>query len=77
MNEKQESVSYKRHLAKAVTWRIFSAIYTFAISILLTQSVEISTKIVTIDVLTKIFLYYAHERIWYRFKYGVNHESHS
>lgn len=70
-HEEGHVVSHKRHIAKAITWRIFSAIYTFIIGFMITGNTKISAEIVAVDIFTKIFLYYAHERIWYRFKYGV------
>jgi uncharacterized membrane protein len=60
----------KRSLAKAVTWRIIAflvtiiAVYAYSKDIKESLVVGISANVV------KIFLYYFHERIWNRSKYG-------
>jgi len=62
----------KRHLAKAITWRITGTLDTILIGWLITGSIEVGALIGGIEVLTKTVLYYAHERVWYKhIKYGV------
>jgi bifunctional enzyme CysN/CysC len=53
-----------RSLAKAISWRAPGSIGTFAFSWMLTGRPEIATGIAVIEVMTKIGLYYLHERAW-------------
>ena len=55
---------------KTITWRIIASLDTFALSWLLTGSASIGASIATLEIMTKMFLYYAHERQWE--KPGVN-----
>ena len=65
-------VSYKRHIAKTFSWRIIGTIDTILISGLLTGSWGVGLAIGGIEIISKMVLYYLHERVWYKFsKYGV------
>jgi uncharacterized membrane protein len=66
------TVHPKRHFAKAITWRILATSATFIIAWLITGRVDFSLAIGGADVAIKIILYYFHERIWYRFRFGVS-----
>ena len=62
----------KRHLAKAITWRVTGTLDTMLIGWLITGSIEVGALIGGVEVLTKTVLYYVHERVWYKhIKYGV------
>jgi len=66
-------VSYKRHALKTITWRIIGTLDTFLLSWLITGSLKIGATIGGIEIITKMVLYYFHERIWYSYsKYGIN-----
>ena len=66
-------VSYKRHIAKTVSWRIIGTIDTIILSGIITGSWELGLTIGGIEVITKMVLYFLHERFWYKFlKFGVN-----
>ncbi len=52
----------KRSLVKTITWRILATTDTFLISWLVTGYLTLAGAIAGIEVITKIFLYYAHER---------------
>lgn len=64
-------VERKRHLAKAVTYRVFGSAATAGIAYAVSGSVEIGAVVGVADSVFKIVLYYAHERIWYRVRWGV------
>ena len=65
-------VSYKRHIAKTISWRIIGSIDTVVISGLITGSWEAGLAIGGIEVFSKMVLYYLHERTWYKFsKFGI------
>ena len=61
--------SNKRSIAKALTYRILSASVTFLISFTITGKLSWATAIAGMEVLTKMFLYYAHERVWNKVKW--------
>ncbi len=60
-----------RSLLKAVSWRIVGTIDTIVISYLWTGDVSKALKIGATEVVTKIFLYYLHERAWARIPLGT------
>ena len=60
----------KRSATKAITWRVTATIDTFIISWLITGRLEWATAIAGVEVLTKVFIYYLHERLWARVKWG-------
>lgn len=59
-----------RSAAKAITWRITGTADTFLISLLITKKPIIAASIASLEVITKTFLYYFHERIWNRINWG-------
>ena len=66
-------VSYKRHIAKTISWRIIGTLDTMFISWFITGSWEWGLAIGGIEVFTKMFLYFLHERVWYNFsKFGIS-----
>ena len=69
-------VSRKRHVAKAISWRILGTIDTMLIGWVITGDPMVGVSIGTLEIFTKLFLYYGHERAWYRFsKFGVNQKN--
>lgn len=65
-------VSYKRHALKTVTWRIIGTLDTFILSWVITGSWKTGLTIGGVEVITKMILYFFHERAWYRYsKFGV------
>jgi uncharacterized membrane protein len=61
-----------RSLAKALTWRTTGTIDTFLISWLVTGKPSTAGLIAGVEVMTKIALYYFHERAWNKIKWGRN-----
>lgn len=59
-----------RSVIKAITWRLTGTIDTFVVSFFITGKVFYATAISLTEVLTKVFLYYLHERIWNKIKWG-------
>ncbi len=60
-------VEKKRHLAKTLTWRVLATSDTFLIAWLITGEINWAGAIAGIEVITKMILYYTHERAWYRY----------
>jgi uncharacterized membrane protein len=66
-------VSYKRHVAKTLSWRIVGTIDTIILSWLITGSWKLGLSIGGVEVVTKMILYFLHERVWYKYsEFGVN-----
>ena len=63
--------SRKRSLAKTLTWRVTATFDTFLISLFITGSIAWASSIASIEVATKMFLDYGHERLWSRFGWGM------
>jgi uncharacterized membrane protein len=64
MKTKTPKQSHRLSFAKTVTWRILASADTFLLSWLLTGAISIAMSIASLEVLTKMFLYYWHERAW-------------
>jgi sulfate adenylyltransferase subunit 1 (EFTu-like GTPase family) len=69
---KSDGEQPRRSLLKAVTWRITGSIDTFLLSWLFTRSIGVAAAISATEVITKLVLYYGHERIWARSKFGLH-----
>ncbi len=66
-------VNYKRHIAKSISWRIIGSIDTVVISGIVTGSWEAGLAIGGIEIISKMVLYFLHERLWYKFsKFGIS-----
>lgn len=57
--------SHKRHIAKTLTWRIVGTLDTVMLSWVISGSPSIGLKIGFAEVITKMILYYLHERTWF------------
>ncbi len=56
----------RRSLAKALSWRVLATATTFVVSLIVTGSMAFAGSISAIEVVAKVVLYYAHERVWHR-----------
>ena len=64
-------VSYKRHVMKTITWRLLGTIDTIVISWLIVGDPFIGLTIGLVEIITKMVLYFLHERLWYKSSFGV------
>ncbi len=62
---------HSRSLAKAASWRVLGSIDTFLLSWLFTGSPKAAGAIAVTEVLTKMVLYYFHERAWSSINWGI------
>ncbi len=69
---KEDKTSEKplRSIMKALSWRVIGTIDTLVVSYILTGEVVLAVSIASIDFLTKLVLYFFHERIWNSIKWG-------
>ena len=63
-------VSHGRSLAKAVSWRFFGNLISFIIIYALTHNGKLALAASGIELVVKIVLYYYHERVWNKIKWG-------
>jgi len=63
--------SRARHLAKSFSWRLIGTLDTIIISGFVIGNFISGSKIGLTETFTKIFLYYIHERLWYRINFGL------
>jgi len=68
--------THKRHIAKAITWRIVGTIDTILLSWLISGDPFIGLKIGFAEVITKMALYYVHERVWFKIKIANSKKRH-
>ncbi|MGB7394166.1 MAG: DUF2061 domain-containing protein [Pricia sp.] len=68
--EDKKSEQPMRSIAKAISWRVIGTLDTLFISYLLTGKVAIAASIASIDFVTKMFLYFFHERVWNKIGWG-------
>lgn len=66
-----------RSFVKAVSWRLVGSLDTFLLSLLVTRNAKHAASIASIEALTKIILYYLHERAWRRVPWGRLEEARS
>ena len=64
----------KRSLIKAVSWRTTGTIDTMVVSFIVTGNPTAAVSIGLVEVITKIALYYVHERAWNKINFGKKQE---
>jgi uncharacterized membrane protein len=59
-----------RSLVKSLSYRVTGTIATFIISYLVTGEVKFALSIMSVDFISKIGIFYLHERVWDKIKFG-------
>ncbi len=67
-------ISHKRHILKTITWRVLGTIDTIVIGGILTGDWKVGVSIGGIEIISKMALYYIHERVWYKSKFGIKNK---
>jgi uncharacterized membrane protein len=62
--------THSRSFIKAVSWRILGSIDTFVISYIVTGKLVFAASIASIETVTKVCLFYGHERVWAAVPWG-------
>ncbi len=65
-------ISVRRHFLKTITWRLVGTLDTMTLAWLISGDPMIGLQVGGIEVVTKMILYYLHERVWYRTNFGLN-----
>lgn len=60
-----------RHIAKTVSWRVVGTVDTMVLTWIITGNPIVGLKVGMVEVITKMTLYYFHERTWYKINYGL------
>jgi uncharacterized membrane protein len=60
----------RRSLVKALSWRVFATVITASVAFVMTRRLTFALQIGLVDTLIKVFVYFAHERVWQRIPYG-------
>lgn len=61
----------KIHIYKTFSWRIVGTLSTLIIAWIVTGNPLTGFKISIFEFFTKMILYYLHEKIWFKVKYGL------
>ncbi|WP_404711448.1 DUF2061 domain-containing protein [Sphingomonas sp. MMS24-J13] len=69
--------SHPRSIVKAISWRTLGSIDTFVLGLIFTSDVKVAGSIAGTEVVTKILLYYFHERVWALVPWGHARLPHS
>ena len=60
----------RRSVAKSVTWRIIGTLDTVLIAWIVTGQMILAVSIGSIEMITKMMLYFLHERVWENISWG-------
>ena len=71
MANSKPNISRKRHLLKTITWRVIGTLDTMLIAWLISGDPLVGVSIGGVELFTKMILYYIHERVWYKSKFGI------
>ena len=62
----------KRHIIKTFTWRGVGTLDTFLFAWLITGNPFMGLKIGGLETVSKMLLYFGHEKLWYKINYGLD-----
>ncbi|MFC1631267.1 DUF2061 domain-containing protein [Candidatus Omnitrophota bacterium] len=60
----------KRSVVKTISWRVCATVTTMSIVYLFTRELSLSLGVGVVEVLSKMLLYYVHERAWAKASWG-------
>ena len=64
-------VTKLRSILKTISWRLVGTLDTMILGWIITGDPLLGLKIGTLELFTKMILYYFHERLWLQSKYGT------
>lgn len=64
--------SNKRHLIKTFSWRVIGTLDTILLGWLITGNPFTGLKIGGVETVSKMLLYFGHEKLWYKINYGLD-----
>ena len=63
--------SKDRIILKTISWRVVGTLDTIALGWVITGDPTVGLKVGGLELITKFILYYIHERLWIKNKYGT------
>ena len=66
--------SKTRSILKSLSWRVVGTLDTMFLGWIITGDPTVGLKIGALELVTKFVLYYFHERIWLKSKYGIKNK---
>ena len=60
----------KRSITKTISWRVIGTLTTMLISYFITGTLALAFSIGIIELISKMALYYFHERAWNKIEWG-------
>ena len=66
------SDSNKRHIIKTFSWRFFGTIDSVVFGWIITGNPFVGIKIGLFETVSKMLLYFGHEKLWYKINYGLD-----
>ncbi len=66
----QDKEEIKRSLLKTISWRLIGTIDTIFISWIITGTLTLAFSIGAIELVSKMLLYFFHERLWNTIEWG-------
>jgi uncharacterized membrane protein len=70
MHKEETIEKIERSIAKTMSWRVLATLVTFVISWIITGTLELALSIGAFELVTKLLLYFFHERLWNKIKWG-------
>lgn len=64
--------SNKRHILKTFTWRGIGTLDTILFGWIITGNPLTGLKIGGVETISKMLLYFLHEKLWYKINFGLN-----
>lgn len=64
IEDAQKGDSNLKSLAKTISWRVVGTIDTIIVSYFITGETAMALSIGSVEVVSKMILYYLHERVW-------------
>ncbi len=65
--------SHKRSIAKSISWRVTASLVTIGLVGIFTRRWEIALSVGGIEIFLKLLIYYLHERVWNRIRWGITY----
>jgi uncharacterized membrane protein len=72
IDNRNQGFAYKyRHVIKTISWRVIGTLDTTLLAWVITGDPIVGLQIGGVEMITKMVLYYIHERIWHKYDFGV------
>lgn len=68
--ENRTKDKWRRSVIKSISWRVLGTLDTVVLSYFISGDFKIAFSIGSFELLTKTILYFFHERLWERIKWG-------